>query len=30
MERLQERIVSAKKALASLQKLVVIEQPNDV
>ncbi|MEK5038115.1 HI0074 family nucleotidyltransferase substrate-binding subunit [Sporosarcina sp. FSL K6-3457] len=30
MERLQERIVSAKKALASLQKLIVIEQPNDV
>ncbi|WP_342504755.1 nucleotidyltransferase substrate binding protein [Sporosarcina sp. FSL K6-2383] len=30
MERLQERIVSAKKALASLQKLVVIEHPDDV
>lgn len=30
MERLQERIVSAKKALASLQKIVMIEQPNDV
>jgi len=30
LERLQERIISAKKALASLQKLVVIEQPNDV
>ncbi|WP_203248914.1 HI0074 family nucleotidyltransferase substrate-binding subunit [Sporosarcina beigongshangi] len=30
MERLQERIVSAKKVLASFQKLVMIEQPNDV
>lgn len=30
MERLQERITSSKKALASLQQLVVIDQPNDV
>ncbi|CAM3115061.1 HI0074 family nucleotidyltransferase substrate-binding subunit [Filibacter tadaridae] len=30
MDRLQERITSAKKALASLQQLVVIDQPNDV
>jgi nucleotidyltransferase substrate binding protein (TIGR01987 family) len=30
MERLQERLISAKKALDSLQKLVTINQPNDV